>query len=147
VGFPRCSCNVIMSLSPADLVYEVSLCSTCSSYIELLTSHSRRGSVGSCYHLKIGVPSQYISHIQSVHGHYSRFNRTDVGNSKRISLENVPSLEEGSRDVVTRILGSTTPLSCEYSSSSPSSSSAVLSALLSSYLGYSQSTGNSTFSK
>lgn len=62
------------------------------------------------------------------------FNRILVGNNNLISFANVPSLLLGSRLVVTRILGSTTPLNCPYSSSSPSSSSTVLSARVSSYL-------------
>jgi hypothetical protein len=57
-----------------------------------------------------------------------RFNRTAVGRRSLISLANVESLDDGSLDVVTRILGSRIPLSAAYSSSSASSSSVVRSA-------------------
>jgi hypothetical protein len=114
-----------MSLSPADLLLSIRFGTGRDQY----THGSRR----ECY-LQIIFP---------------RFKRTEVGSSSRISvisqlpsyirtgsqpLENVASRLDGSRDVVTKIRGSTTPDSCAYSSSSPSSSSAVRSARDSSYL-------------
>ena len=47
-----------------------------------------------------------------------RFSRMEVGRSSRISLAKEERREEGSREVVTRIRGSTTPDSWAYSSSS-----------------------------
>lgn len=53
-----------------------------------------------------------------------RLRRMLLGRSRRISLENWSRRDEGSREVVMRILGSTTPERCAYSSSSSAVSSA-----------------------
>ena len=65
---------------------------------------------------------------------FPRFSRIDVGSSNRISFAKEESRVEGSREVVTRTLGSTMPESCAYSSSKSSSSFTVKSGLDSSYL-------------
>lgn len=62
------------------------------------------------------------------------FKRIDVGRRRRISFAKEESREDGSREVVTRTLGSTMPESCAYSSSKSSSSSFVRSSRDSSYL-------------
>src|ERR1700679_2167891 len=63
-----------------------------------------------------------------------RLRRIEVGSNSLISFAKEDRREEGFRDVVTRMRGSTTPESWAYSSSKANSSSTVRSARDSSYL-------------
>lgn len=79
----------------------------------------------SCSRIKSDVDVEWHDEHSNGRTVLPRLSRMLLGRSSRISLENWSRRDEGSREVVMRILGSTIPERCAYSSSSSAVSSAA----------------------